>query len=255
MREAATRPRVEACCVIVGAAARLPEVLALMLPRARDAASDARARADALLCAAHAVRGAGAARPGRVGPEVLAQLLTLLADPEVGQSEDAHTRAAALAAAHALLDACPAAAATPHVARLAAVALLLRASDWLGGAAGGGGSRGWRAGEATAVDWDAVSKEAAEAERLLQHLADAAAAAGSGEVVGEDGAGGSVDALLKQHRSGIVEVVSWQGLQGGGRAAATAARPCASCHAHPSLAPTLDRSCRGCRCGCTLRAT
>jgi hypothetical protein len=201
IREPSARCRIESCCTIVGAAACLPAVLSLLLPRARDAAADAQGRAAAVLCTAHVLRGAAAGRERSRNAEALPQLLELLGDPAVGQSEDACMRPAVLAAVHALLDAYPGETLAPHAAPLATAALLLRASDWRGSGGGGPGDNA-----APAADSKAAGQQAAESEGLLHHLASVVTAADGGAASHPINCTiiSCIDVLLQQQRPAIL---------------------------------------------------
>ncbi|GBF95342.1 hypothetical protein Rsub_07770 [Raphidocelis subcapitata] len=223
VREPESRARAESCCALVGAAVSTPALLALLLPRARDGGACARARGDALLCIAHAMRGAGAAagsggagagdRRHRGLREAVPSLVALLEDANIGQSDDTHVRSASLALAHCLVAACPAAALAPEAPRLAAVALLLIAPEAHADAAArdGGGAPG---GDAEAA---AAAAGAEAAEGLLAQLASAMAAGDAaglpacGDEAVSAAAGGceeTVDRFMAAHRGAVLQLLS-----------------------------------------------
>jgi hypothetical protein len=197
IRESTTRQQVESCCALLGRACSVPELLALLLPRVRDAGADACARADALLALAHVLRGSGAGDGGSAA-EAAPIVLELLLDPEVGESDDKHLRASCLEAARQLIAACPPAVLAEHAPQLLVVALLSLASDRAGLVR-------QDATAAAAAEAEVAAMQAEEAEQLLRMLAGAVGATREG---GGGGSGdGSVDRLLAQHREMVLRLV------------------------------------------------
>jgi hypothetical protein len=194
IREPDTRHTIESCCALAGRHARLSELLKLLLPRARDH-GDARAAADAVACVAHAVQGAGG-RGGARRDELrhaLPALLDLLAEPDVGQSDDGRMRAACAEAAQQLLAACPRDALAAAAPRVAAVALLVYASDRQPPSIAPAG----KAGNAAAAGWEEAEEQAAAAERLLMQLAASVLGAPAG-----------VDDLMAKQRGAVLQILT-----------------------------------------------
>lgn len=192
-----------------------------------DPAADTRVRSDALLVIAHVIRGAGLCCPvdGRDSlrnhvaglhnqislVEALPDLLDLLSDPEVGQSEDIHMRGACVEAMGQLLGACPRGALAGTAPRLTLVALLLLASERLVGEGEAEGSGpagpGAAAGKCGVEKCDVAAEQAAAAEKLLSQLAGRVVeGSGCGAV---EGVGDAVDHLLASHRGPVLQLVSW----------------------------------------------